>query len=358
MKPQFLLHLVPLALGLSLTGAFAQSAISPAIGFNKVTCNGNSDTLISVPFHQKPEFVGVSSATPEDTTGGSIDPGEDIVLTVGSAAFGSLVGTHYIRFTGGAKNGFSYDVSGNTGTSITVDGMGDDLSGVLATDPFKIVPHWTFATLFPSGAGVHASASEFIRQTEILVLDQVSLGINKSAVAVFFYLGSAGEWRQVGGGAVSKDSQVVLPHQAFIVRHNNNAASTQFCPSGRVPSGQHAIQVDIGTVKNDVFLSLDRPIDVSLDESGLVASGAFTSSGSEFIRADELLVFDNTATGINKSAVAVYFHLASANQWRKVGGGNGDAGADMVFTAGNAVVLRKSQAGAAGTTFVVNSPSY
>lgn len=359
MKTTTFFTLVPAFLGLSLSGAMAQSAVSQAIGFNKVTCAGNADTLISVPFHLSPAFNGLVTGAPTDPDGGTVEPGEDIIIALTGSGFADdeLAGSHYVRIRSGAKDGFYYEISGNTATTITLVSNGDDLSGVADADQISVIPHNTLGNLFPGGEGVHASTSGFIRRSEIF-LPSTELGINKGAGAVFYYNSTTGQWESFPASG-NQDDRVIPPHSVMIVRHNLPEDTTVVF-DGRVPSDKHAIQIDIGTAKNDVFFSLDRPVPVSLRDSGLADDGAFANSPSGFIRTDELFVI---ATGEkNPGAAKLYFRVAPVDGndsgWRLFPNAITDVGDDVVFEPGEAVIIRKGGAGAPATVFSLNSPTY
>ena len=105
--------------------------------------------------------------------------------------------------------------------------------------------------------------------------------------------------------------------------------------------------------KQDNMIALPRPTDVSLDESGLIESGAFQPSSSRFIRTDELFIFDNAVRMKNKSASATYYYYN--NMWQRYPLTT-DVGNETPFQAGNAAVIRK--ASAATSPLWVNAPNY
>ena len=89
-------------------------------------------------------------------------------------------------------------------------------------------------------------------------------------------------------------------------------------------------------------MALARPSAISLDDSGLAASAAFRTSPSPLNPTDELLVFDNSVPGKNKSASAVYYLLESG--WFRVGGSSTPAGTHPVLAPSAAIIIRKSTA--------------
>ena len=98
-------------------------------------------------------------------------------------------------------------------------------------------------------------------------------------------------------------------------------------------------RVGATTVQQDNFVSVIRPIDVKLNDLGLITSGAFLSSPSAVNRIDQLFVFDNTVAATNKSPSATYFYFNGA--WRKFGQPlTTDFGNDTIAT-GSGFVIRK-----------------
>ena len=91
--------------------------------------------------------------------------------------------------------------------------------------------------------------------------------------------------------------------------------------------------------QQDNYVGLQRPVPVSLNDSGLIESGAFSSSPLPGARTDELLTFDNTVVARNKSSNASYYYWQGA--WRQVGGGNAEFGTSLIFQPGTGVIIRK-----------------
>jgi uncharacterized protein (TIGR02597 family) len=115
-------------------------------------------------------------------------------------------------------------------------------------------------------------------------------------------------------------------------------------------------------VANDNYVSAGRPLDITLDNLGLVNTGnlgasAFTPSAGTTggARRDQLLVFNNTSLAFNKSASAIYYYLSnnSTQGWRSTSNSTADAGGTII-PAGAALVIRKYQ-GAAETKFWTNN---
>ena len=93
---------------------------------------------------------------------------------------------------------------------------------------------------------------------------------------------------------------------------------------------------------------------VSLKNSGLISSGAFkVSKGAN--KTDEVLVFDPTATGYNKTPTRIFTYSGGA--WHRKGVA-GDAGDSLVFRPGSGVIIRKNVDANAETSLWTNPSSY
>jgi len=154
----------------------------------------------------------------------------------------------------------------------------------------------------------------------------------------------------------NKNDDVLLPDNYFIVR-NNTASNTVFTAQGRVPISKLTVPLAAEDfTKQDNFVALTRPATNTLDESGLIQSGAFLGSPTTFSRTDELLVFDNAVAAINKAPSARYFYLSPSNTWCQVGSGTTNMGSQPVFTPGTGVIIRKETNTV--SSLWVNLPNY
>lgn len=100
------------------------------------------------------------------------------------------------------------------------------------------------------------------------------------------------------------------------------------------------------------------PSDITLNNLGLIESGAFTPSASTLgtVRKDTLLVFNNAASGFNKAPSATYYYLtnASTQGWRSTTAGTNDVGT-TVIPAAVGYVIRKATNGTTGSQFWTNN---
>lgn len=348
------LMLVLLTLGVAVLDARAEAASDPA-GFDKVDLLGNSDTIVSIPF-SRPE---AAFALVESVAGSNVTVKGSPGWVPNQFVYAGVTqpNTYYMRLLSGAKEGSYYPILANGTNDLTINLSSDDLSTVTNGTRLAVVSYWTLATAFPGGKGVIASASGFTRKTEVLIPDVNGVGINLSPVATYYFLTNAtftnGIWVQVGAGTTNQNDDVLLPDNYFIVRHNT-ASNTVFTAHGSVPVSKLTVPLSTETsTKQDNFIALTRPVTNTLDESGLVQSGAFLASAGAFNRSDELLVFDNDQVAKNKAAAATYYYLST---WRRVGSGTTNMGSQPVFTPGTGVIIRKQTNGV--SSLWVNSPTY
>ena len=353
--------------------ALAQVTTAP-VGFNTITALDNSDTRFSTPLQRSAVYQGVV----QSVSGSNITvqglPGWTANQFV--YASGTQSNTYYLSIGSGNKVGMFYTVTANSvdsgtanTTTVTVDSAGDTLtggSGIVTGDTLSIIPYWTFGTLFPSGQGITpaASVSGSGNLTQILVVSPASVGTNLSATSTYYYYPGNGTnfapgWRKVGGGFNSiKDDDILLPDSPIIIRQNSIGAAASIVVAGTVPQCNRANI--IGTLQNntaqDNWISVEMPIPLTLTQSGLAQSPAFTSATSVTgTGGDQLLVFDDTTAGFNKSANATYYYYPGNGSnflpgWRKVGGGfNNLFDTATVFQPGSGYVIRKQAAALAAT---------
>lgn len=330
---------------LSANVAWAQTSSSTnPVCFIRVDCPANSDTRVSIPVERKPAFIGPIASV----AGNVITVQGTPAWTSNQFVFaaGTQNETYYAVFLTGNRKGRWFLISANAANTLTLQLGSGDLAGVVSGDRIKILPAWTFNAAFPGGQGAIASSGPANRQTEVLLTDGANPGVNLSTVATYYFFSSA--WRKLGGSAdVGNDT--LPPHAHFIIRNRDTATSPVFV--GSLPSDFQALPLRMraGTATQDNPVSVLRPTPISLNDSGLVESGAFRASSGPANRLDELLVFDNNAAQLNKSNSRTYYYFSNA--WRRLGS-SADAGADIIFEPGTGVIIRKGGNGGAADSVV------
>lgn len=338
-------------------GAYAQTATTNPVGFVKLTELAASDTIVSAPLERASEFHGLvasvsgSTITVQGTTGWTADQF--------LYAAGTQPKTYFVRFVSGTRAGAYFTVLGNTANALTIDLNGDTLSTVASGDKLQITPYWTLGTIFPAtdaGVSFEGSTSTLSRKTELLFTAPNASGVNLAASSIFYFYNSS--WRKVGVAvATSFDDAVILPDSYFVIRNKTRPGTLTVVGSVLMSPIEIGLS-SLAAGQQDNLVALARPKEVSLDDCGLIASGAFVASASPLSRKDQLYVFDNSATGTNKSATAIYYFYNNA--WRKVGQPvTANFGAELIFKAGTGVIVRKAANGVADATSAwLNNPTY
>ncbi len=319
-------------LGSFSINAFAIEATTNPVGVIQVTALGDSDSLISIPLKQPAVFNGVVNSVNGKVLTAEGSPGWDA---------GEWVDAHYAFLRSGAGAGNYAGISVNDANSITL-AVDEDIQDVAQGDSFSIHPFWTLDLLFPEGAGVNASSSHASRDSEIFV-PSFGEGINLAADATYYYFDGA--WRQVGGDLSSDvGGTVLLPDSYFILRNNSSSTTVTF--TGEVVMGDLNLPLvasDQG--EQDNIVGLQRPIEMTLDESGL---------GASLVNGDQLLVWDLAVAKKNRLAAHATVYTWDGAAWS--GGDSG--GADQVINPGRGVLIRRAQSGQLEEVDWSNSPNY
>jgi uncharacterized protein (TIGR02597 family) len=329
---------------------FSASRASDIGGFVKSALLGNSDSYVSHAFVRPAVAVTLVGSIAGNVVTVSDSPNWAANQFVYAAGVQS--NNYYARFISGAAEGRVYSITGNGANTLTLNPGSDSLAAVQANDTISIEPEWTLATTFPAGQGIFTSPTPGNRFTEIL-LPSTGAGINLSAAAVCFF--NSGIWKEVGLGSANENDLVLPLYSQFVVRHNvaTNSVMTQV---GAVATAKLAIGLRAGaTAAQDNYIGLIRPLPVSLNDSGLISSGAFSASPLPGNRTDELLCFDNAVASRNKSATAIYYYWSNA--WRQVGFGTTDVGGAAVFGNGMTGIIRKAT-NRVGSVVWINFPSF
>lgn len=351
-------HLLPLAIAASAffnASAFAQSVTTDPVGFTTTTCLANSDTYVGVPFTRPPDFVGAIQGVSGNTITVSGNPWTANQFVGGAQPkFFVLIGPHSST---NPKEGNNYSITGNGTNTLTLDLEGESIAAVQPQTQILVIAYPTLISVFPAAdANVSfvPSASAFNRQTEILVPNYGGTGVNLSSAATYFFFNGA--WRKFGQpNTTSFNDDPFVNSGYFVVR--NKGTQSKLTTLGSVLTKKATVPLLTRQAgSQDNFVSLIRPVDVKLNDLGLITSGAFTTSPSQFNRVDELFVFNNAAAQVNKSASATYYYRNNA--WRKFGAdANADFGNDTIPT-GAGFIIRKGATVDGATKFWQNSPTY
>jgi uncharacterized protein (TIGR02597 family) len=266
-----------------------------------------------------------------------------------------------------------YTVVGNGASTVVLDLAGDNLSAAVTNGTkLQIIPFDTLGSVFPNGASIVASPSHSLaqRQTEILIPDQQTPGLNLAAsTSYYYYSGSTGVgpgWRKAGATGVLANDDVLYPDTFFIVRTKAGQASN-LTLLGAVQMGTLRVPVNTlaANVGQDNAVALPVPSTLTLHQTGLFESGAFVGSPSHSLaqRQDELLVWDNSVIGHDKAATLSYYYYTGTTGagpgWRLAGdSATKRDDTDTVINRNLGVVVRKKGTSSPGTVFWVVVPPY
>jgi uncharacterized protein (TIGR02597 family) len=311
-----------------------------------------SDAPISVPFHREPVYTGEVAGVFSNT----------ILVTGAPFAGGEYAGRHYARFASGDADGFWSTIASHTDNTLTLADA-SVAARVTVGDMFRVQPHQTLDSVFPAaleGVAFVKSPSASIRKTEVLFFDAATVGINKSAVASYYYINQGGTnvgWRLVGPSPASTTDAgptVIPPDTYLVLRNKNNPVALRYQTTGRIEFGALARSLPTHAVQNDLYAVSGRAVTITLRELNLGGTAAFQSSPSGSIRKDQVLVFDNNVPGQNQSAAATYYYISQGGTnvgWRLVGpapASTTEVGHVPVIVPGSGFLIRKS-AGASAT---------
>jgi uncharacterized protein (TIGR02597 family) len=344
--------------GMAFT-AQAQTVATDPVGFTTTQCLANSDTYVGVPFTRPPEFVGAvqSVAGNTITLGGTPFTQGQFVYSPGvqPKTYFVLIALHP-NAGSNPKEGHFYTVTSNGTNSLTIDTEGEDISGIQPQTQIVIAPYPTISSVFPaSDANVSfiPSPNSISRQTQLLIPNYGGQGFNLSSAATYYYLNGA--WRKVGSPTTEDKGDDPLVNAGYFIVRNAGTATTLTTLGSVLMKSATVPLISRTTGPQDNFVSVIRPIDVKLNDLGLISSGVFASSPNALSRTDQLFVFNNTQPGINKSASSTYYYSNSA--WRKVGASAADDFGNDVIPTGAGFIIRKAASDGV-TKYWKNSPTY
>jgi uncharacterized protein (TIGR02597 family) len=344
-----------LIVGLPLLHGQTVTRTNP-VGYVAFACPGNSDTIVSVPFHAAPRWRGTLSDAPSDLGGGRFRLAFSGAPTFSANELVTLPHYVYTPDSVGAP-GRIFFVAANGSSTADVTASAAEIAGLANGDAIRIIPAWTLNSLFPPSSQTvfHPSSGNLVsdRQSELLFFDDITPGQDLAPRRRFFVTSSS--WREAGTYA-SAGNVVIMPGQAFAVRHPAGSGASTFIPFQEVFGGTvtRPLRTQVGGAQ-DTMVAPPRPVASKLSE--LAMSGtSFVSSASTAPgdRKDQLLVFDNSAVATNKSPSAIYF-LTPGGWVRDTVGFPASDNVTIEPSAG--VLIRKAATASTGVNWV-NLPSY
>ena len=320
--------------------ASAQTATTDPVGFVSVTVPAQSDAVLAVPLNRSAAFKGKIQTISSNVITVAGTPAWTANQFV--QAIPTQNDTFAIQIATGTKEGLIAKVTANGTNTLTVQfDAGDDLTGVksvdvdgiLNADEIDVLPYWTPASLFTTapGAGV-----------QILLIPTSTPGTNLSASSILVFTGSA--WLNTSNFQ-SADHSPLQFAQAFILR-NNAVAPLAVSLVGAVPMSAHRRLVSTlaANTPQDNWLGYLSPVPSPIGDTGL-----------GFSAGDQLLVFDNSAVGTNKSASQILVYTGSA--WLDTANFQ-NVSATFQMQPGFGYVLRRAQSASPAATEWKNLQAY
>lgn len=362
-----------IALPLSLS---AQSVTTDPVGVINVDLPGNSDTVVSVPFHRPVEFQGSVDSIDGNQITVNGTPGWSTNQFVYDAP--GQTDTFYVLFASGEKEGMFYTIDANTADTLTLDLAGDTLAGVQSDqddgpgmgDILKIIPYWTLGTLFGDNnddiQGIVPSPNVLNPLAFVNFRDPNQAGINLSFSGAFFYHdGAQGPMGWYKAGSIQdgvQNDHVITPDTFFTIRITQSGESSMAL-TGAVPMVNMSSVVNIieSNRGQDNFIAYPYPVGATLGESGLIQSGSFKASPNVLNPLDTVSFYNNESTALNKSFASTYFYHDGSQGpegWYRAGSiQDGLQNDTEVFIPGTGFVIRKA-AGDAESRFWVFPANY
>lgn len=338
------------------------------VGYVQLACTGSSDSLYTIPFTQPAAYVGLvasvsgSTVTVSGTAGWTAN--QFVYSGSGSSTYFALLGA---ATTGtNPREGATYTVTANGTNTLTLSLNGDTISSS-TNCTISVIPYWTLATVFPSSNELSVNPNGSFSKststrltnlnTQILIPSYSGTGINLSAASIYYYYNGA--WRLYGDSSSNYHGDDVLVNNGYFVVRNSNTPTTSLTAMGTVVTGK--VLVPLATeaaISQDNPVALVRPVDVPLNSTGLAGTSAFTTSTSTRLTnlSDQLLLYSDTTSGINKSAASIYYYYNG--HWALYGDSSSNDHGTDVIPAGNGFVIRKVANGTGATAFWQDSPTY
>ncbi len=320
---------------------FAQAQVySDVVGYVKLGSDtgdsvpANTEVTVSIPFVNEKKGVYTVDSWTFDTsvanTGGTIVVNE--TLTAGAFDIPTTGAPYMVEVSSGTDEGIFLEISSNDTTTINLSGYGTEfLASLAAGDTITIRKAWTLQTAF---------GSDLPDNTFISTFDNT--GVDASAEVKYITYG--GDWYHSTSGDLSNDL-VVYPGEGFIYRNNTANAISDWTISGNVTTTNSRVRLmkDSSDAQETTF-SYFNPVDETLGDSGLSAIASNT---------DYILFFDNSATGVDKSATKQYIFYNG--DWYD--STTGSLANSVEMKGGQSYVYRRVDTGTSDT-FVVDEQDY
>ena len=327
------------------SAALAQVTVeTDPVGFVSIPVPAQSDAILGACLNRAAVFKGKVESISGTTITVAGTPGWQANQFVQTLP--GQTDTFAVHFATGIKEGLFAKVSANSANSITVElasaNSADDLSGVKSNavdgagngDEIDILPYWTPNTLF---GGVTLPD-----QVELYVYDNDQVGQNIAPSAPMAYFTGFGWFETIG---FSDQSHRPINFGSGYIFRNTSGGEVTVTLVGSVPMSEHRIVLRTlaANTAQDQRITYSSPVPEALASLNL---------GAEDF--DELFIFDNTTSGINKAPTPLVY---SSGRWY-----NSISFADVTDTTtlqpGTSIVYRKAATASPGQFVWADLQSY
>jgi uncharacterized protein (TIGR02597 family) len=302
----------------------AMAASTDPVGFVSTTVPANSDAVLAVPLNRASVFKGMIQTISGSTVTVAGTPAWTTAPQQFVQALPAQTNTYALQLASGAKEGLTAKIVSNTANSVTLQfEVGDDLTGVIAEDADGIAGNGDQIDIFPYWTPSSLITSVVAQDSQILQFTSATAGVNLPANAILFF--DSGAWYDDN---FNEANHIPLPFgTSFIYR--NGGASTTLSMVGSVPMSKHRVLVRTraNNVDQDIRIGFSSPVPVAVGSIGL-----------NFAEDDQILVYDNSASGQNKPAVTILYYT-TADGW--VDDSFNPVGTTFMIQPGQGYVFRK-----------------
>ena len=331
--------LLPFAMAMALAApAFGQEAVSDPVGYislGNVSADGGdvpalaagSEIVFSLPLLQPIE----ATVTVGSFSNGVISVDE--ILTAGDFDAPQAGAPSMIHVQSGDAEGAFGLIQANDEGSITVMGQtASILDGLAEGDVVAIREAVTISSVIP--------ADSVPTGVQVNLFDPIE-GINTSSTTTLQAAGA--NWVNVTAGGLGNDV-VLFPNEAYVMVNPTATDIDDLVITGAVPLSDSFIPLATSTAgAQDTRFAFVSPVSQPISEAGLPAQTG-----------DQVLVFNNAASGINKSA-ATTLQFANGNWINITAGGLAN---DFPLEGGQGFVFRRAAAGDGDDINADGQPTY
>jgi len=334
-------NLIPLTAIAALVASGISSAQDPTPAYSKPSgyvdlgaVAAKSEITFSVPLLNAPE----ASATVISAAGSVVTlDGTPLDSDVFNAPVSGA--PYMVEITTGTSAGLFLVVSSNTDSTITVMlGNGETLEDLVSGDQLSLRKAWTLETLLPS--------ADLPEGAQVAGFD-VQSGVDNSATPLYLNNPSFGGW--IDGATFGAAGNAVLyPGESFILINNTDTPITSLVVVGQVPTSPSRLRIanDTAGVPQDTRIAYVGPVDETLNEAGFAPS-----------EGDQLLVYNQTSTGLDKSASQILIFNSSFGGWID-GATFSPVGDTFKLKGGQGYVYRRSAQAPAGDQVISDIQTY